>query len=534
MFKIQTLWQAPEINPVNGKARSIPVLNPFNKYGRVFFFSWWGFMIAFWSWYAFPPLLSLTIKEDLHLTQNEIANSNIIALVATLLVRLVAGPCCDQFGPKVTFAGCLLLGAIPTALAGTVTTATGLMVLRFFIGILGGSFVPCQVWSTGFFDKNIVGTANALTGGWGNVGGGITYFAMPAIFDSLVLNQGLTAHVAWRVSFIVPFILITTTAISMLILCPDTPTGKWSQRHLAMQPNLEPHSTHSHSLPNSMVSIPESITDRTLDDTHPPPDQTSPTNSISYNEKRLEEAQIASRGHNAASPSPDESSLPSQETPTTAQSEMIQPPSFHTSLPLVLTPQTLLVSSCYFCSFGAELAINNILGTYYLQTFPHLGQTGSGRWAALFGLLNIISRPLGGMLSDILYQHTHRIQTKKHHLQALSLFTGALLLAIGLTHPHSPTTTFTLVAFMGLFLEASNGANFALVPHIHPGANGVVSGVVGACGNLGGIVFAIVFRLGGNDFARSFWVVGLVMLLVTLGVAWVNPISKRERQVGGR
>lgn len=67
-----------------------------------------------------------------------------------------------------TFAGCLLLGGIPTALAGTVTTATGLMVLRFFIGILGGSFVPCQVWSTGFFDKNIVGTANSLTGGWGN------------------------------------------------------------------------------------------------------------------------------------------------------------------------------------------------------------------------------------------------------------------------------------------------------------------------------------------------------------------------------
>jgi NNP family nitrate/nitrite transporter-like MFS transporter len=30
------------------------------------------------------------------------------------------------------------------------------------------------VWSTGFFDKNIVGTANALAGGWGNSGGGIT------------------------------------------------------------------------------------------------------------------------------------------------------------------------------------------------------------------------------------------------------------------------------------------------------------------------------------------------------------------------
>jgi hypothetical protein len=58
-FKVATLWQAPEINPVNGKARSIPILNPINKYGRVFFFAWFGFMIAFLSWYAFPPLVSI-------------------------------------------------------------------------------------------------------------------------------------------------------------------------------------------------------------------------------------------------------------------------------------------------------------------------------------------------------------------------------------------------------------------------------------------------------------------------------------------
>lgn len=79
---------------------------------------------------------------------------------------------CDLVGPRWTFAGCLFAGAVPTFLAGAVHNAAGLMALRFFIGILGGSFVPCQVWTTGFFDKNIVGTANSLTGGFGNAGGG--------------------------------------------------------------------------------------------------------------------------------------------------------------------------------------------------------------------------------------------------------------------------------------------------------------------------------------------------------------------------
>lgn len=72
------------------------------------------------------------------------------------------------------FIGVLLCGAIPTAMAGLVTNPGGLIALRFFVGILGASFVPCQVWTTGFFDKNVVGTANALAAGWGNAGGGIT------------------------------------------------------------------------------------------------------------------------------------------------------------------------------------------------------------------------------------------------------------------------------------------------------------------------------------------------------------------------
>ena len=39
---IATWWQAPEVNPVNKKARSIPFFNPIDVYGRVFHFSWFG------------------------------------------------------------------------------------------------------------------------------------------------------------------------------------------------------------------------------------------------------------------------------------------------------------------------------------------------------------------------------------------------------------------------------------------------------------------------------------------------------------
>lgn len=51
-FSFAALYKAPEVNPVNRKARSVPMLNPIDPYGRVFFFSWFGFMVAFWAWYS--------------------------------------------------------------------------------------------------------------------------------------------------------------------------------------------------------------------------------------------------------------------------------------------------------------------------------------------------------------------------------------------------------------------------------------------------------------------------------------------------
>ena len=69
----------------------------------------------------------------------------------------------------------------------------GLETVRFFISILGGTFVPTQAWTTTFFDKTVVGTANAFSGGWGNLGGGVTPAVMIGIFNGL-RNSGLSPH----------------------------------------------------------------------------------------------------------------------------------------------------------------------------------------------------------------------------------------------------------------------------------------------------------------------------------------------------
>ena len=68
------------------------------------------------------------------LMNNSTGNSNIVSLCSTLFIRLIVGPLVDRYGPRKVMAGILIVGAIPSGLAGTVSTAEGLYTIRFFIG----------------------------------------------------------------------------------------------------------------------------------------------------------------------------------------------------------------------------------------------------------------------------------------------------------------------------------------------------------------------------------------------------------------
>lgn len=470
----------------------------------------------------------------------QVANSNIIALTATLIVRLIAGPSCDHFGPRLTFAGCLLAGAVPTFLAGCVTNASGLYALRFFIGILGGSFVPCQVWTTGFFDKNVVGTANALAGGLGNLGGGITYFVMPAVYKALV-NDGLPSHKAWRVSFVVPGILIVFVALCLVLLCEDTPTGKWNERIAAAEESLRRHDVKVPAHEGQVVSIGGGLEDVP----RPSPtssrlgstaeiEKSSPMSPPSDDEKKhgWKDNEAQQTDTQMCMFPPLRPSLTILNTPpdNTATTEIVQKPSFHSILSTMFSLQTLVPAACYFCTFGAELSINSILGNYYMHNFPSLSLQTSGNWAAMFGLLNGIARPLGGYLSDLAYRQTSgNVWAKKAVLHTYGILTGVFLIIIGVLNPTDQNTMFGLVAAMAVFLEGANGADFGLVPHVHPHANGVVSGFTGALGNLGGIVFAIIFRYNGKDYGRVFYIIGAIVIGINVAVSWIRPVVEKRR-----
>ena len=273
---------------------------------------------------------------------------------------------------------------------------------------------------------------------------------MPAIYDSLVESRGLSPHKAWRVAYIVPFIIITAIALCMLFLCEDTPTGKWSERHLWAKESSGTASPTDGNIVDLNTGTFSS-------------GMTTPYNAgtIDIEKKGAQTPQIL-----------DKDSSTMGQMDSIFKQETVIAPTRKEALNVALSLSTMAVAVPYACSFGSELAINSILGSYYEKVFPHMGQTETGQWAAMFGLLNVVFRPAGGLFGDMLYQLTDNVWSKKLLLVFLGVSMGAFQLAIGLSHPSTEAAMFGLIAGLAFFLEACNGANFAVVPHVHPFANG--------------------------------------------------------------
>jgi len=219
-----------EVDPdQDDKAKEIKLCSFARPHMRAFHCSWWGFFIAFFIWFAIAPLLS-EIKVDLGLTKQEIWTSSIVGVAGTIFMRFILGPACDKFGARIPMAAVLCFASIPTALTGTVKGATGLAVLRLFIGSAGGTFVMCQFWASRMFVKEVVGTANALCGGWGNLGGGVTQLVMgSALFPLFKSFFDGDASKAWRYVSIVPAVVAFGTGVLIYFISDDAPKGNYNE-----------------------------------------------------------------------------------------------------------------------------------------------------------------------------------------------------------------------------------------------------------------------------------------------------------------
>lgn len=386
---------------------------------RTFHITWLMFFVCFFGWFGLAPLMP-TIRAELHLTKAQIGNIIIASVSATVIARLIIGWLCDRWGPRKTAVRLLVIGSIPVFMVGLAHDYTSFMLFRLAIGVIGASFVITQFHTSMMFAGNIKGTANAVAGGWGNLGGGITNMVMPLIFSAIV-GFGYTRAEAWRYAMIIPGVMMLIIAFLYHRYTKDTPEGNFSDTGV-----IRPGSAGK----------------------------------------------------------PDWS---------------------------VLTDWRIwALTLAYAMSFGMEITFDNVASLHFVDTF-HVSQARAGFLAGIFGFMNIFARALGGIFSDKI--------GLKFGLRGKGFLLGGVLLLEGIgiiCFAHADSLVLAIITMLGfaLFLKMSNGANYGIVPFIHTSNLGLVSGIVGAGGNLGGMLFGFLFKSSALTYVQAFNYIGYLVIFI--------------------
>lgn len=210
---------------IRNKATSIRLLDFNSVPMRAFHMAWLAFFLCFFGWFGIAPLMPV-IRAELHLTKQQIGNSAIAAVAMTILVRVLMGWLCDRIGPRRAYTWLLVLGSLPVMGIGLAHDYESFLFFRLAIGAIGASFVITQFHTSVMFAPNIVGTANATAAGWGNLGGGVTQFAMPLIFGAF-MSLGAGSWWSWRLAMLTAGFALLLTGIAYYFLTEDTADGDW-------------------------------------------------------------------------------------------------------------------------------------------------------------------------------------------------------------------------------------------------------------------------------------------------------------------
>ncbi len=212
---------------VRNKATSIDLFSLKTRQMRAFHMSWFAFFLCFFAWFGIAPLMAV-VREELSLTKEQIGNTIIASVAITIFARLLIGWLCDRIGPRLCYTGLLVFGSIPVMCIGFATGYQSFLLFRLGIGVIGASFVITQYHTSVMFAPNCVGTANATSAGWGNLGGGVTQMVMPLLFGAWVAFDYSQAF-SWRASMVVAGGVCFVTGLAYYAFTTDLPDGNFKE-----------------------------------------------------------------------------------------------------------------------------------------------------------------------------------------------------------------------------------------------------------------------------------------------------------------
>jgi NNP family nitrate/nitrite transporter-like MFS transporter len=184
------------------------------------------------------------------------------------------------------------------------------------------------------------------------------------------------------------------------------------------------------------------------------------------------------------------------------------------------------LSLAYAVCFGMEITFDNIAALHFVQEYK-LSQGSAGFWAGVFGFMNIFARALGGIFADKV--------GKRFGMRGKGLLLASVLLLEGLglmmfaSAGSFGMAIFSMISF-ALFLKMANGTTYAITPFVNEKNVGLVSGIVGAGGNVGGMLFGFLFKSKSITYPEAFGYIGMIAVAVSVIVLITRFAKEKESE----
>ncbi|MBQ0719867.1 MAG: NarK family nitrate/nitrite MFS transporter [Gammaproteobacteria bacterium] len=421
--------------------------------------AWFAFFLTFVMWFSHAPMKPF-IMAAFDMSNAQWKALLILNVALTIPARIVIGILVDKFGPRIVYSGLLISSAFLCWGFAFAQSYEQLALFRFLCGFIGAGFVIGIRLVGEWFPAKTVGLAEGIYGGWGNFGSAAAAWTLPAVAAYMYGGDD-----GWRYAIATTGVVAFFYGFVFYRVARNTPKGstyfkpkksgglevsnkKDFYLYLAMNiPMYLALGVLAWKLSSPAVGL--------LTDTY--------TQIIWLILAVLFVYQVYSI-------------------------YQVNKEHLEHSLPEIEQykfKQVAILDWAYFVTFGSELAVVSMLPAFFMETFD-LSPIEAGMLGGAFAIMNLVARPGGGYLSD-----------KFGRKKTMSILIGGLTIGYLILSTVESSWSIPLavaaVMFCSFFVQAGEGAVFAMVPLVKRRMTGQIAGMVGAYGNVGGVTFLTVY-----------------------------------------
>ena len=453
---------------------------------RTLHLTWFAFFLTFVVWFNLAPLAT-TVKADLGLDLGQIRTVAICNVALTIPARVLIGMLLDKFGPRKTYSAILVFSVIPCLLFASAQDFNQLVVSRLLLSIVGAGFVIGIRMVAEWFPPKEICLAEGIYGGWGNFGSAFSALTLVALAGFLSFSGGFElptgAILNWRGAIALTGIISAVYGVIYFFNVTDTPPGKAYQKP-AKSAGLEVTSMRDFwgllgmNVPFAAILC---VLCWRLQ-------KVGFLNAGTYPLALL--AVLVWFGFQTWGI-------------IRTNRDLINGVKQYPKEDRYEFKQVAILELTYIVNFGSELAVVSMLPTFFETTFD-LPKATAGILASCFAFVNLVARPGGGLISD-------KLGSRKNTMAFLTGGLGIGYLIMSMIKPGAfsgslgITVAVLITMLASFFVQAGEGATFAMVPLVKKRVTGQIAGLVGAYGNVGAVAYLTIFSLlpmwmgGGKD-----------------------------------